>query len=332
MKKTVLYTILFFLATATILVHTTACEEDDAPVTLKLVPLGNGKYAIDQDGDAVIQFKGHSSNPEVKSVEYSVSAVAGSPSSSKAVAAGTVQVISNGTDCTVFFHANDPATFAGATITVAATKVIYRDGHVGLFLSQAASSTATVFIQPLPVNPGDPEDEGDDEDDDDEDDEEKTGLDLAASLDENTLFYDGVVLPAGDGDSGNYICWHPYYGGSEEISHYTIHTLRDGNGVGIVVTPSMFGTEYDMLNQVPLTKMGMLVEMYFVSLMDPTQPQSADNPAFVYGTLPDHTDFEIEEALARCDHNTSDDSITFIGYMRATDGSEFYCNLRVPRG
>lgn len=323
MKKVRIFTFLFFVAAAVIFTQASYCDQNDSLTSIRIKSLID-RVTLGEGGSATISFVASSNSTAVKSFSFTASAQG----------VKITDITTNGNTCSVTVEQPETTTakplttkaddVAVGSVTVTVTGALMNDGRVVLYTNGGGASAVCY------VYAGDDEDDGDDEGDD-EDDEEKTGLDLAASLDENTLFYDGVVLLAGGSGSG-YICWHPYYGGSEEISHYTIHTLRDGNGVEIVVTPYMFGTEYDMLNQVPLTKMGMLVEMRFVSLMDPTQPQSADNPQFVYSTLPDYTDFEIEEALARCDQDTSDDSITFIGYMRATDGSEFYCNLRVPRG
>ena len=164
MKKSILFSILFFLATAVILVYSTSCEKYEAPVDLKVLRIGDKSYEIiNKEGNAKVQFKGHASNPEITGIEYVVKAVEGvssdktSSPSTKAVG-GTVRVVSTGTDCTVYFHVNDPATFTGATIIVTASKVIYKDGRVGLFLSQSSSASAYAYILPLPVDPDDPDD------------------------------------------------------------------------------------------------------------------------------------------------------------------------------
>ncbi len=321
MKKVRIFTFLFFVAAAVIFTQASYCDQNDSLTSIRIKSLID-RVTLGEGGNATISFVASSNSTAVKSFSFTASAQGlkiTDITTSGNTCSVTVEQPETTTAKTLTTKADDVAV---GSVTVTVTGALMNDGRVVLYTNGGGASAVCY------VYAGDDEDDDDDEGDD-EDEDEKTGLDLAASLDENTLFYDGTVLPAGGGDSG-YICWHPYYSGGETITHYQIHTMRDDNGVGIVITPDMLGTPYDMLTQAPLTKMGMLVEMYFVSLMDPTQPKSADNPQFVYGTLPDNTDFEIEEALARCDHNTSDDSFSFIGYMRSTDGSEFYCNLRVP--
>ncbi len=319
MKKVRIFTFLFFVAAAVIFTQASYCDQNDSLTSIRIKSLID-RVTLGEGGSATISFVASSNSTAVKSFSFTASAQG----------LKITDITTNGNTCSVTVEQPETATAKALTtkagdvalgsVTVTVTGALMNDGRVVLYTNGGgASAVCYVYAG----------DEDDDDEGDDEDEEEKTGLDLAASLDENTLFYDGTVLPAGGSDSG-FICWHPYYSDTEAITHYQIHTQRDGNGVEIVITPDMLGTPYDMLTQAPLTKMGMLVEMRFVSLMDPTQPESADNPAFDYSTLPDATDFEIEEALARCDHNTSDDSFSFIGYMRSTDGSEFYCNLRVP--
>lgn len=318
MKKVRIFTFLFFVAAAVIFTQASYCDQNDSLTSIRIKSLID-RVTLDEGGSATISFVASSNSTAVKSFSFTASAQG----------VKITDITTNGNTCSVTVEQPETTTAKALTtkaddvavgsVTVTVTGALMNDGRVVLYTNGGGASAVCY------VYAGDE----DDDDGDDEDEEEKTGLDLAASLEENTLFYDGVVLPAGGSDSG-YICWHPYYSGGETITHYQIHTQRDGNGAEIIITPDMLGTPYDMLTQVPLTKMGMLVEMRFVSLMDPTQPQSETNPPFTYGTLPDDTDFEIEEALARCDHNTSDDTFSFIGYMRATDGSEFYCNLRVP--
>ncbi|MBQ4021667.1 MAG: hypothetical protein II613_03880 [Bacteroidales bacterium] len=321
MKKVRIFTFLFFVAAAVIFTQASYCDQNDSPTSIRIKSLID-RVTLGEGGSATISFVASSNSTAVKSFSFTASAQG----------VKITDITTKGNTCSVTVEQPETTTaktlttkaddVAVGSVTVTVTGALMNDGRVVLYTNGGGASAVCY------VYAGDDEDDDDDEGDD-EDEDEKTGLDLAASLEENTLFYDGVVLPAGDGGSG-YICWHPYYSGGETITHYQLHTMRDDNGVEIVITPDMLGTPYDMLTQAPLTKMGMLVEMCFVSLMDPTQPKSADNPAFVYSTLPDQTDFEIEEALARCDHNTSDDTFSFIGYMRSTDGSEFYCNLRVP--
>ncbi len=321
MKKVRIFTFLFFVAAAVIFTQASYCDQNDSPTSIRIKSLID-RVTLGEGGSATISFVASSNSTAVKSFSFTASAQG----------VKITDITTKGNTCSVTVEQPETTTaktlttkaddVAVGSVTVTVTGALMNDGRVVLYTNGGGASAVCY------VYAGDDEDDDDDEGDD-EDEDEKTGLDLAASLEENTLFYDGVVLPAGGSGSG-YICWHPYYSGGETITHYQLHTMRDDNGVEIVITPDMLGTPYDMLTQAPLTKMGMLVEMCFVSLMDPTQPKSADNPAFVYSTLPDQTDFEIEEALARCDHNTSDDTFSFIGYMRSTDGSEFYCNLRVP--
>ncbi len=321
MKKVRIFTFLFFVAAAVIFTQASYCDQNDSLTSIRIKSLID-RVTLGEGGNATISFVASSNSTAVKSFSFTASAQGlkiTDITTSGNTCSVTVEQPETTTAKTLTTKADDVAV---GSVTVTVTGALMNDGRVVLYTNGGGASAVCY------VYAGDDEDDDDDEGDD-EDEDEKTGLDLAASLEENTLFYDGVVLPAGGSGSG-YICWHPYYSGGETITHYQLHTMRDDNGVEIVITPDMLGTPYDMLTQAPLTKMGMLVEMSFVSLMDPTQPKSADNPQFVYGTLPDDTDFEIEEALARCDHNTSDDSFSFIGYMRSTDGSEFYCNLRVP--
>ena len=176
MKKTAIYSILFFLAAAVIFIYSAACEPETVPVKYKLVNINGEKVYVDKDGNVVFKLKGHSSDPNISSVEFVARVDEGSgsskPTPTSKAAGATVRVVSSGTDCTVFFHANDPQNFTGATVVVTPVKFIYKDGHIGFFTSQSAMSSASVTILPCPVDPDDPEDPDDPDDPDDPEDPE----------------------------------------------------------------------------------------------------------------------------------------------------------------
>ena len=345
MKKSILFSILFFMATAVILLYSTSCEKDDAPVNLKVLRIGDKSYEIiDKEGNAQLHFKGHASDPDVTGIEYSVTAVEGVPSDKTSspttkAAGGTVRVVSTGTDCTVYFHANDPATFTGATIIVTASKLIYNDGRVRLFLSPSASASAVGTILPLPVDPDDPEDPDDPDDPDEPENELDQLLTKAEALEDNTFLVDDNLYTVNPETDGGYICFHNQYDitGYDvdndpvyELYGYQIHCWNGSLhcGVEINVTVDRIGEAFEVPLIGPVTKSTVgpvkysLWEenLYFTTLGISDQ--------IYHSTSSNVSDKAIlaERAVAKVIEN-EDKSMTVIAYLLAEDGTECYAKF-----
>lgn len=330
MKKTAIYSILFFLATAVIFIYSAACTPDDLPVEYKLVNINGQKVIVDKNGNALAKFRGHSSDPNISSVEFVARVDEGSgsskPTPTSKAAGNTVRVVSSGIDCTVFFHTNDPQNFTGATVVVTPVKFIYKDGHIGFFTSQNAMSSASVTILPRPVDPDDP--------DEPEEPEETSGLELAEELDPNTFFIQDNVLSMSLSDG--YSDYHRNYDENNNLLFYEIHCYDGFDGyVELCVTPELLGKEIDVLSQKPLTKAAAspYVHLYFESLQDPTQPASELNPHLYYCTDTEFSDsdFEVVKATAKTKLN-SDGSISALAYLKTADGKEAYARLEAEKG
>ena len=337
MKKTAIYSILFFLATAVIFIYSAACKPDDLPVTYKLVNINGQKVIVDKNGNALAKFRGHSSDPNISSVEFVARVDEGSgsskPTPTSKAAGNTVRVVSSGIDCTVFFHTNDPQNFTGATVVVTPVKFIYKDGHIGFFTSQNAVPSASVTILPRPVDPDDP-DNPDDPDDPDEP-EETSGLELAEELDSNTFFIQDNVLSMSSSDGG-YSAYHKTFDANNNLLFYEVHCYDGFDGYAeLWITPELLGKEIDVLSQKPLTKAAAspYVHLYFESLQDPTQPGSDLNPILTYSTDTEYfdSDFEVVKATAKVVLN-SDGTIDALGYLKTAEGYEAYTNLHATHG
>ena len=354
MKKSILFSILFFMATAVILLYSTSCEKDDAPVNMKLLYLGSPQ-AIDAEGNATLEFNGYCSNPDVSKIVYSVKAVAGSSSDKPTgtvvtnddddddddddvttKAGSTLRVISRGTGCTVLFHTDNPETFPGATIIVTATQVVFKDGRVGLFLAQSASTTATASVLPMEINPDDP----DDPDDPDEPENELDQLlKKAEALEDNTFLVDDNLYTVNPETDGGYICFHNQYDitGYDidndpvyELYGYQIHCWNGSLhcGVEINVTVDRIGEAFEVPLIGPVTKSTVgpvkysLWEenLYFTTLGISDQ--------IYHSTSSNVSDKAIlaERAVAKVIEN-EDKSMTVIAYLLAEDGTECYAKF-----
>lgn len=343
MKKSILFSILFFLATAVILVYSTSCEKYDAPVDLKVLRIGDKSYEIiDKEGNAKLHFKGHASDPDVTGIEYSVTAVEGVPSDKTSspttkAAGGTVRVVSTGTDCTVYFHANDPATFTGATIIVTASKLIYNDGRVRLFLSPSASASAAGTILPLPVDPDDPEDPEDPDDPDEPENELDQLLEKAEALEDNTFLVDDNLYTVNPEIDGGYICYHNYYISEDDdedtLVGHTIHCLNGklSCGVNIELLVDRIGEAFEIpiVDYIVTKKSDFEEILQFVALKNPSLPYNYDsNPRIYYsskGNVADHCVIA-ERAVVKVVEN-EDESMTAIAYLLAEDGTECYAKF-----
>lgn len=346
MKKSILFSILFFMATAFILLYSTSCEKDDAPVTTKIIYIG-APQAIDAEGNATLVFNGYCSNPDVSRIVYSVKAVAGTSDKTTTIVAtddddddddevttkaagSSLRVISQGTGCTVLFHTDSPETFPGATIVVSATQVVYNDGRVGLILAQSASTTATASVLPMEVNPDDPDDPDDPEDPEDE---LAKLLENAEALDDNTISVNDEIFAMNPMLYGGYICFHNFTSGSGEdleIVGYTIHCMNNTSicGVSIDFNADRLGEAFEMpIRSDLLTKATDVEEaLTFFALKDPSAPQNtSSNPLVYYSTYSDYAANCVmaERAVVKVVEN-GDGSMTALAYLLAEDGNEFY--------
>ena len=349
MKKSILFSILFFMATAVILLYSTSCEKDDAPVNMKLLYLGSPQ-AIDAEGNATLEFNGYCSNPDVSKIVYSVKAVAGSSSDKPTgtvvtnddddddddddvttKAGSTLRVISRGTGCTVLFHTDNPETFPGATIIVTATQVVFKDGRVGLFLAQSASTTATASVLPMEINPDDPDDPDEPENELDQ------LLKKAEALEDNTFLVDDNLYTVNPAIDGGYICYHNYYISEDDdedtLVGHTIHCLNGklDCGVNIQLFVDRIGEAFEIpiVDYIVTKKSDFEEILQFVALKNPSLPYNYDsNPRIYYsskGHVSDHCVIA-EMAVVKVVEN-EDESMTAIAYLLAEDGTECYAKF-----
>ncbi|MCR5826914.1 MAG: hypothetical protein K6G53_00680 [Bacteroidales bacterium] len=311
MKKVRIFTFLFFVAAAVIFTQASYCDQNDSLTSIRIKSLID-RVTLGEGGSATISFVASSNSTAVKSFSFTASAQG----------VKITDITTNGNTCSVTVEQPETTTAKALTtkaddvavgsVTVTVTGALMNDGRVVLYTNGGGAS-AVCYVY------------AGDEDDEDEDEEVLSGLEIAEELEENTFVVGDNLETAGQ---TGYLCWHTHFDG-DAISEYVIHCLNSSNfGASITITPDMVGKEYDMLNLTPLTK-GTAVANVNMYLYGPEDPTNSASKTLYYSTDPDQSSFEIEVAIAKCVLN-SDDTFSFWGYIRTTDGDEAYCHLNAP--